>query len=233
MRLHCRLFTCSNSPQEYQSSLEECLAWLLEADEKLKEMAPVSETDVETVKRQFKEHEVGVEGKISGINSLQEYMLRLRESQESVGKVLRRGQALVKSGRLNTESTNIVVKQVTVVNERWEALRAAAMTRQVHWQCGTVKKDYVSSDRTSRSTQCVATVRVGQCATMAEQHGGDYCRVGATRLRTGRTGGAGACAQAVAGQFSMLFVCIDEVAGRNRSRTERRFRSECICCRGG
>jgi hypothetical protein len=57
-------------------------------------------------------------------------MHRLRESQESVGRVLRRGQALAKSGRLANESTAIVHKQISVVNDKWETLRALAMERQ-------------------------------------------------------------------------------------------------------
>jgi hypothetical protein len=87
--------------QEYQSCLEEVLAWLLEADNKLKNMLPVCEADMDMVKRQFKEHE--------------DFMLKLHESQESVGKVLRRGQALAKSGRLATDSTAVVCKQVRII----------------------------------------------------------------------------------------------------------------------
>ncbi|VDK52835.1 unnamed protein product [Gongylonema pulchrum] len=69
---------------------------------------------VELVKAQFREHEL--------------FMQSLSESQDSVGRVLHRGQLLVQ--KLDEEQGAAIVSQLLMVNTRWERVREVAMTRQ-------------------------------------------------------------------------------------------------------
>jgi len=126
----------SETLKDYQTALEEVLAWLLGADEKLLGMAPVDEADMANVKKQFTE--------------LEEFMLQLRDSQEAVGKVLKRGTTLATSNRLKEESQATVVKQITVVNERWEHLRSQAMLRQTQLQQSLLKLQQSSLDEVTK-----------------------------------------------------------------------------------
>lgn len=63
--------------REYEQCLEKVLTWLLEAEHELQTMdALKTDENLETVKRQFREHEL--------------FMRSLTESQESIGRVLLR-----------------------------------------------------------------------------------------------------------------------------------------------
>ncbi|CEF68324.1 Discontinuous actin hexagon [Strongyloides ratti] len=104
--------------KDYESCLEQVLAWLLDAEEELNNMGYVSTTDVEKLKEQFKQHE--------------QFMLSLTQSQDSVGKVLARGQHL--SQKLEEEQCSAVISQLLIVNQRWETVREKAMERQTELQ---------------------------------------------------------------------------------------------------
>uniref|UniRef100_A0A913HW11 Calponin-homology (CH) domain-containing protein n=1 Tax=Strongyloides stercoralis TaxID=6248 RepID=A0A913HW11_STRER len=104
--------------KDYESCLEQVLAWLLEAEEELNNMGHVSTIDVEKLKEQFKQHE--------------QFMLSLTQSQDSVGKVLARGQHL--SQKLEEEQCTAVISQLLIVNQRWETVREKAMERQTELQ---------------------------------------------------------------------------------------------------
>ncbi|VDN06694.1 unnamed protein product [Thelazia callipaeda] len=99
---------------EFEECLEHVLSWLLEAEEQANCMEPIEKNDVEQVKKQFKEHE--------------SFMQSLTESQDSVGRVLHRGQTLVQ--KLEEEQATTIVSQLLMVNSRWERVREVAMTRQ-------------------------------------------------------------------------------------------------------
>uniref|UniRef100_A0A915Q2R9 Calponin-homology (CH) domain-containing protein n=1 Tax=Setaria digitata TaxID=48799 RepID=A0A915Q2R9_9BILA len=107
---------------EFKDCLEHVLAWLLEAEEQASSMKPIEEDDVgldfvpgvELVKSQFKEHEM--------------FMQSLTESQDGVGRVLRRGQQLVQ--KLEEDEGAAIVSQLLMVNARWERVREVAMSRQ-------------------------------------------------------------------------------------------------------
>uniref|UniRef100_A0A1I7SAC8 Dystrophin n=1 Tax=Bursaphelenchus xylophilus TaxID=6326 RepID=A0A1I7SAC8_BURXY len=103
-----------NVLKEYERCLEKVLAWLLEADEELNSMEPVNESDVDTVKNQFRDHE--------------QFMLSLTESKDKVGRVLHEGQKLV--DELPEEEAKSVNDQLLLVNQRWEDVRCQAMLRQ-------------------------------------------------------------------------------------------------------
>uniref|UniRef100_A0A0N4ZFM9 Dystrophin n=1 Tax=Parastrongyloides trichosuri TaxID=131310 RepID=A0A0N4ZFM9_PARTI len=104
--------------KDYELCLEQVLAWLLDAEEELNNMGPVSTDDVEKLKEQFKQHE--------------QFMLSLTQSQDSVGKVLARGQHL--SQKLEEEQCAAVISQLLIVNQRWESVREKAMERQTELQ---------------------------------------------------------------------------------------------------
>uniref|UniRef100_A0A915ACG1 Dystrophin n=1 Tax=Parascaris univalens TaxID=6257 RepID=A0A915ACG1_PARUN len=99
---------------EYELCLEQVLAWLLEAEEQANSMDPVEEENVEVVKTQFREHE--------------QFMQSLTESQDSVGRVLHRGQVLCQ--KLEEEQSATILSQLLMVNARWERVRDLAMSRQ-------------------------------------------------------------------------------------------------------
>lgn len=99
---------------EYEVCLEQVLAWLLEAEEQANSMEPVEENQVEVVKAQFREHE--------------QFMQSLTESQDSVGRVLHRGQLLCQ--KLEEEQSAAILSQLLMVNARWERVREIAMSRQ-------------------------------------------------------------------------------------------------------
>uniref|UniRef100_A0AC35U142 Dystrophin n=1 Tax=Rhabditophanes sp. KR3021 TaxID=114890 RepID=A0AC35U142_9BILA len=104
--------------KEYEQCLEQVLAWLLEAEEELNTAGQVNNTDVEILKNQFREHE--------------SFMKSMMKSQDSVGKVLARGQHL--SQKLEEEQSTVVISQLLIVNQRWETVREQAMERQTDLQ---------------------------------------------------------------------------------------------------
>uniref|UniRef100_A0A3P8UV04 Calponin-homology (CH) domain-containing protein n=1 Tax=Cynoglossus semilaevis TaxID=244447 RepID=A0A3P8UV04_CYNSE len=99
----------------YQTTLEEVLTWLLEAEDTLIIQEDVS-TDVEEVKEQFHTHE--------------KYMMELTAHQSSVGNVLQAGNQLISQGSLTEEEENEIREQMALLNSRWENLRVDSMDRQ-------------------------------------------------------------------------------------------------------
>ncbi|VDM78439.1 unnamed protein product [Strongylus vulgaris] len=101
-----------------QTSIEqptEVLTWLLEAEEELSLLEEVNENDLPVVRKQFKDFE--------------NFMSSLTESQDTVGRVLHRGQLLC--GKSETDEERAAIEgQLRVVNGRWEELRELAMHRQ-------------------------------------------------------------------------------------------------------
>ncbi|XP_033847002.1 LOW QUALITY PROTEIN: dystrophin [Periophthalmus magnuspinnatus] len=99
----------------YQTTLEEVLTWLLEAEDTLHGQEEVSD-DVEEVKDQFHTHET--------------FMMELTAHQSSVGNVLQAGNQLIAQGHLSEEEEEEIREQMTLLNSRWESLRVASMNRQ-------------------------------------------------------------------------------------------------------
>ncbi|XP_063757579.1 dystrophin isoform X2 [Eleginops maclovinus] len=99
----------------YQTTLEEVLTWLLDAEDALQTQDDVSD-DVEEVKEQFHTHET--------------FMMELTAHQSSVGNVLQAGNQLIAQGNLTEEEENEIREQMTLLNSRWESLRVASMDRQ-------------------------------------------------------------------------------------------------------
>lgn len=101
--------------REFENCLEQVLTWLLEAEEELNLLENVNQNDLKAVRKQFKDFEL--------------FMASLTESQDTVGRVLHRGQLLC--GKAENEDERIAIEgQLRVVNGRWEALRELSMQRQ-------------------------------------------------------------------------------------------------------
>uniref|UniRef100_A0A1I7ZWA7 Calponin-homology (CH) domain-containing protein n=1 Tax=Steinernema glaseri TaxID=37863 RepID=A0A1I7ZWA7_9BILA len=136
--------------REYEQCLEQVLTWLLEAEEELGMMGSVSEKDVETVKQQFKQHE--------------QFMLSLTHSQDSVGRVLHRGQQL--SQKVDEDLCQSIIGQLLIVNQRWEAVRALAMQRQnllqhhlnrlQHQQLDTISSWLIEMEKTMATNSTIS-----------------------------------------------------------------------------
>ncbi|CAJ0919115.1 unnamed protein product, partial [Mesorhabditis belari] len=101
--------------KEFDSCLEQVLAWLLEAEEECAVLSDVETNDVTAVKTQFRDYE--------------QFMASLTESQDTVGRVLHRGQLLCQKSETEAER-EAIQQQLELVNSRWERLRALAMDRQ-------------------------------------------------------------------------------------------------------
>ncbi|VDO43867.1 unnamed protein product [Onchocerca flexuosa] len=88
---------------------------------------------VELVKSLFKEHEM--------------FMQSLTESQDGVGRVLRRGQQLLQ--KLDEEEASAIIAQLLMVNSKWERIREVAMSRQNQLQhcLNTVQIEQLESIR--------------------------------------------------------------------------------------
>lgn len=99
---------------EYQLCLEQVMAWLREAEEQTNSLGSIEQEDVEVVKAQFKEHE--------------QFMQSLTESQDSVGRVLHRGNVICQ--KLDDEQNMSLLSQLKLVNAKWERVREIAMNRQ-------------------------------------------------------------------------------------------------------
>lgn len=95
--------------------MEQVLTWLLEAEEELSLMDHVDATDLKTVRKQFRDFE--------------QFMASLTDSQDTVGRVLARGQLLC--GKAESDEERAAIEgQLRLVNGRWEALRELSMQRQ-------------------------------------------------------------------------------------------------------
>uniref|UniRef100_A0A1I7XHC6 Dystrophin n=1 Tax=Heterorhabditis bacteriophora TaxID=37862 RepID=A0A1I7XHC6_HETBA len=105
--------------RDFENCLEQVLTWLLEAEEELTLLSDVEHEDLSIVKSQFKDFE--------------QFMISLTDSQDTVGRVLHRGQLLCnKAG--SEDERDAIQGQLLVVNSRWEELRALAMDRQTALQ---------------------------------------------------------------------------------------------------
>ncbi|KAI8520842.1 hypothetical protein Bbelb_005960 [Branchiostoma belcheri] len=99
----------------YQNALEEVLAWLLAAEEKLQHQGDISDL-VDDVKDQFHEHE--------------SFMMELTSHQSRVGSVLQAGNQLIMEGKITEDEENEIREQMSLLNSRWEVLRVQSMDRQ-------------------------------------------------------------------------------------------------------
>ncbi|CAG9793162.1 unnamed protein product [Diatraea saccharalis] len=99
----------------YSLALEEALACLLEAEERLQACPPLP-TDLPALKERFHQHE--------------RFLLELSEAQTLVGGVLEGGARLLGSGGLTREEAAEVRLQARLLNQRWDSLRHAAMAAQ-------------------------------------------------------------------------------------------------------
>ncbi|WKX90831.1 hypothetical protein Q1695_009578 [Nippostrongylus brasiliensis] len=101
--------------REFENCLEQVLTWLLEAEEELSLMEEVETNDLKAVRKQFKDFE--------------QFMSSLTDSQDTVGRVLARGQLLC--GKAESEEERAAIEgQLRLVNGRWESLRELSMRRQ-------------------------------------------------------------------------------------------------------
>lgn len=101
--------------EDYNSALQEVLNWLSQAERTLESQQPISD-DVDTVKKQFHGHE--------------DFMMELTSHQSDVGAVLEFGNQLISEGLVSEKEENEIREQMISLNDRWEALRMAAMDRQ-------------------------------------------------------------------------------------------------------
>lgn len=104
---------------EFEACIEQVLTWLLEAEDELSTLVPKPQSDMATVRAQFSDFEL--------------FMSSLTESQDTVGKVLLKGQVLASKSESDEEKETISSK-LFLVNNKWENLREEAMKRQTMLQ---------------------------------------------------------------------------------------------------
>ncbi|XP_028414557.1 dystrophin-like isoform X10 [Dendronephthya gigantea] len=101
--------------EDYNDTLTEVLTWLEKAEKQLKGQAKIS-NDVDVVKDQFHDHEY--------------FMIDLTNHQSNIGSVLEFGNQLISEGLVGEKEEHQIREQMIMLNDRWEALRLAAMDRQ-------------------------------------------------------------------------------------------------------
>ncbi|CAN7989457.1 unnamed protein product [Ixodes hexagonus] len=99
----------------YQSSLEEVLTWLLEAEDRLVNLPPIG-ASMAQVKDLFHTHE--------------DFMLELTQNQGRVGEVLQEGQKAIRGAGISVQEKEEIKVQMDLLNTRWESLRHSAMDMQ-------------------------------------------------------------------------------------------------------
>ncbi|KAH9492319.1 hypothetical protein Btru_024695 [Bulinus truncatus] len=112
---HSTMSTVSVDLLSYQDALENVLTWLLDAEEVIEKLEPIS-GEVTKVKEQFNEHE--------------EFMVELTRHQDGIGGVLKEGNDLLTSGKVTSEEEKEIRTQMGLLNNRWEDLRVKALDRQ-------------------------------------------------------------------------------------------------------
>ncbi|CAI2296184.1 unnamed protein product [Caenorhabditis sp. 36 PRJEB53466] len=100
---------------EFKSCIEQVLTWLLEAEDELATLVSMQRTELAAVRAQFADFEI--------------FMSSLTDSQDTVGRVLLRGQMLSNKAE-NEEEKEAIGGKLHLVNTRWEALREQAMHEQ-------------------------------------------------------------------------------------------------------
>ncbi|XP_037578037.1 utrophin-like isoform X3 [Dermacentor silvarum] len=108
----------------YQSSLEDVLTWLLEAEDRLVNLPPIGST-VAQVKDLFHTHE--------------DFMLELTRNQGRVGEVLQEGQRVIRGAGISAQEKEEIKVQMALLNTRWESLRHSAMDMQTKLQEALMK----------------------------------------------------------------------------------------------
>ncbi|XP_075552995.1 dystrophin isoform X4 [Dermacentor variabilis] len=108
----------------YQSSLEDVLTWLLEAEDRLVNLPPIGSTVVQ-VKDLFHTHEA--------------FMLELTRNQGRVGEVLQEGQRVIRGAGISAQEKEEIKVQMALLNTRWESLRHSAMDMQTKLQEALMK----------------------------------------------------------------------------------------------
>ncbi|XP_052755419.1 dystrophin, isoforms A/C/F/G/H-like isoform X2 [Galleria mellonella] len=115
----------------YGSALEEALAWLLDAEERLRG-APPAAGELAPLRAQFHEHE--------------RFLLELAEQQARVGGVLEEGARLLAEGGLSREEAAEVRLQLRLLGQRWEALRLRALRRQADVHAALMRQQQAHLD---------------------------------------------------------------------------------------
>ncbi|EGT31852.1 hypothetical protein CAEBREN_07673 [Caenorhabditis brenneri] len=100
---------------EFKSCIEQVLTWLLEAEDELATLTQMPRVELGSVRSQFSDFE--------------SFMSSLTDSQDTVGRVLLRGQMLSNKSE-NEEEKDAIGAKLHLVNTRWEALREQAMQEQ-------------------------------------------------------------------------------------------------------
>ncbi|EFP12235.1 CRE-DYS-1 protein [Caenorhabditis remanei] len=100
---------------EFKSCIEQVLTWLLEAEDELATLTQMPRVQLASVRSQFSDFE--------------SFMSSLTDSQDTVGRVLLRGQMLSNKSE-NEEEKEAIAAKLHLVNTRWEALREQAMQEQ-------------------------------------------------------------------------------------------------------
>lgn len=57
-------------------------------------------------------------------------MLNLTRNQGTIGDALHQGTNLIQSGSLTNDESTAVQKQMSLLNDKWEAIREGSMDRQ-------------------------------------------------------------------------------------------------------
>ncbi|KAL0868146.1 hypothetical protein ABMA27_007698, partial [Loxostege sticticalis] len=111
----------------YGAAMEDALAWLLEAEERLSLARPPDpRAPLQDLKEHFHRHE--------------RFLLELAEQQSRVGGVLEAGARLLAEGGLTREEAAEVRLQGRLLTQRWEELRTHAMEHQALVHTALMKK---------------------------------------------------------------------------------------------
>lgn len=118
--------------EDYNTALQDVLNWLSKAERTLESQENIS-GEVDAVKKQFHGHE--------------DFMMELTSHQSEVGAVLEFGNQLISEGLVNEKEETEIREQMISLNDRWEALRVAAMDRQtkLHIQLMDLQQKQINS----------------------------------------------------------------------------------------
>lgn len=118
--------------EDYNTALQDVLNWLSQAERTLESQENIS-GEVDAVKKQFHGHE--------------DFMMELTSHQSEVGAVLEFGNQMISEGLVNEKEETEIREQMMSLNDRWEALRVAAMDRQtkLHIQLMDLQQKQINS----------------------------------------------------------------------------------------
>ncbi|CAF1230460.1 unnamed protein product [Rotaria magnacalcarata] len=108
----------STQSQQYQTSMERILQWILKLEDELDKQDTTLSNDLTAIKEKFQNHE--------------EFMISLTKDQNQIGDVLVEGNKLLTSKKihLHPQRETEIKEQMKMLNHRWELLRSKSLDRQ-------------------------------------------------------------------------------------------------------